>query len=65
MELAVLERHPAVIPTAGDPIKAFKQGLSDEPTDKPTDRRYRIVGVRCPDCEFLEFYGDGERAVGS
>jgi len=43
--------------TPSNPIKAFKQGISDE----PAARRYRISGVRCSRCGFLEFYGDGER----
>jgi hypothetical protein len=46
-------------PTVRNPVKAFKQGLSDE----PADRRFRIVGARCSHCGFLEFYGDGEQVA--
>jgi hypothetical protein len=47
-------------PTSRAPVKAFRQGLSDE----PANRGYRIVGARCSECGFLEFYGDRERIVG-
>jgi hypothetical protein len=43
-------------PTAWNPIRAFKQGVEDE----PADRGYRIEGMRCTQCGFLEFYGRGE-----
>jgi len=55
-QLAQLVFVVAGTPTARNPISAFAQGMSDE----STDRRYRIVGVRCSKCGFLEFYGDDE-----
>jgi len=39
--------------TSFNPVKAFKQGRADE----PANRRYRIFGVRCSHCGFLELYG--------
>ncbi|RIK74425.1 MAG: hypothetical protein DCC68_23085 [Planctomycetota bacterium] len=38
--------------TSKNPIKAFQQGLSNE----PVDRRYGIVGFRCSGCGLLELY---------
>lgn len=40
--------------TSRNPVKAFKQGMSAEPADRP----YRIFGVRCSVCGLLELYGD-------
>jgi hypothetical protein len=34
-------------------VKAFKQGLADDPSNDP----YRIEGLRCTQCGFLELYG--------
>jgi hypothetical protein len=43
-------------PTSPNPVRAFKQGLSDEPSTSS----YPIVGARCSRCGFLEFYAGGE-----
>lgn len=42
-------------PTSPNPIKAFAQGLADE----PADRALPIVGLRCSNCGFLELYAKG------
>jgi len=39
-------------PISPNIIKAFKQGLADEPSDK----LFRIKGLRCQKCGFLELY---------
>ena len=39
-------------PTSLNPIKAFQQGIRDE----PDVRGYDIVGMRCSGCGYLEFY---------
>lgn len=41
-------------PTSMNPIKAVKQGLSDE-TD---DQMYNLQPWRCPSCGFVEFYAN-------
>ena len=46
-------------PTSQNPIKAFQQGLSEE----PSSRSYGIVGARCARCGFVEFYANGEPAA--
>jgi hypothetical protein len=40
-------------PTSADPIEAFKQGLSG----KHPQKMYRMEGVRCSKCGFIELYG--------
>lgn len=40
------------IPTSSNPLKAFKQGLSDE----PMNQLYGIYGKRCRECGFLELF---------
>lgn len=39
-------------PPDPNPLKAFAQGLADEPSDRP----YRIRGMRCAQCGFVELY---------
>jgi predicted nucleic-acid-binding Zn-ribbon protein len=39
---------------ASNPIRAFKQGLADE----PSNRSYRLNGLRCSNCGFVEFYAE-------
>lgn len=39
-------------PISLNPVKAFAQGLADE----PSDRLYPIRGVRCSQCGLLELY---------
>ena len=43
-------------PTSRNPIEAFKQGTSDE----PTDRQFRLSGARCSRCGVVEFYAAGD-----
>lgn len=40
------------VSTSKNPIRAFQQGLSDEPADAV----YRIDGFRCTKCGSLEFF---------
>lgn len=40
------------VPTSKNPLKALMQGLSD---DRP-NHTYRITGIRCSKCGFLELY---------
>ena len=44
------------VPTSLNPISAFKQGASDEAANRP----FRVSGVRCSQCGFLELYGNDE-----
>ena len=46
------------VPTAANPVSAFKQGLPEE----PANRLYPIVGARCSQCGFLEFYAGPREA---
>ena len=46
-------------PTSANPLKALKQGLSDE----PSRRGYLVRGRRCTRCGFVEFYATDETAV--
>jgi hypothetical protein len=39
-------------PVSLNPIKAFAQGLADE----PSDQIFRISGLRCSECGLLELY---------
>jgi len=39
-------------PTSANPIKAFGQGLEDE----PGNAGFLIRGIRCGECGFLELY---------
>ncbi|GMU20700.1 MAG: hypothetical protein AMXMBFR13_07960 [Phycisphaerae bacterium] len=39
-------------PASANPIKAFAQGLADQ----PSDRIYRIQGMRCGQCGYLALY---------
>jgi hypothetical protein len=41
--------------TSANPLKAFKQGLTDEPADRVYDFA-KLVGDRCPACGYLELY---------
>ena len=43
-------------PTSLNPVKAFQQGLAQE----PATRVYGISGFRCSLCGVLELYADGE-----
>jgi hypothetical protein len=43
-------------PTPLNPVKAFKQGMSDD----PGRRVYRITGFRCSQCGLLELHADGD-----
>ncbi|HVW37208.1 MAG TPA: hypothetical protein VHB99_07875 [Pirellulales bacterium] len=40
--------------SSNNPLKAFQQGLANE----PADRHYRIVGFRCSQCGALELYAE-------
>lgn len=42
-------------PPSLNPIRAFQQGLADE----PTTRVYAVRGFRCSQCGALELYADG------
>jgi hypothetical protein len=42
--------------TSANPVEAFKQGLSGAEENRP----YRVSGVRCTRCGFLELYANGE-----
>jgi hypothetical protein len=42
------------VATSLNPIKAFQQGMSGA----PKQREYHIVGARCSNCGFLEFFGE-------
>ena len=42
--------------TSPNPVRAFKQGLLRE----ATDRRYRLSGSRCASCGLVEFHTDGD-----
>jgi hypothetical protein len=41
-------------PTSPNPIKAFAQGLADD----PSSRAYLLTGRRCTRCGFVELYAD-------
>jgi hypothetical protein len=43
-------------PTSLNPVKAFRQGASDE----PMARRYRLTGARCSRCGIVELYAAGD-----
>jgi len=43
--------------TSMNPLKAFNQGLSDEPSDQIHDFS-KLAGCLCSTCGFLEFYLD-------
>ncbi len=42
--------------SSANPIKAFQQGLADE----PTNRVYGIIGSRCSGCGALDLYAGAE-----
>ena len=44
------------VPTSVNPLRAFKQGLSDE----PATRGFRIEGSRCTACGHLAFFATQE-----
>jgi len=45
-------------PTSSNPVKAFAQGMADE----PATRRFLVRGLRCSHCGFLELYAIDETA---